>query len=114
MNETTTKLKSPLSDCPALDTLAPERLQHMHQAGLLALDCERVLGKVKLNIVGEVLKDQGKFHQMNHYPKGDVFDKETASQYYCHAHRGMAGVERTLPHFHSVRRRSQGYETGPL
>jgi len=34
----------------------------MHQAGLHALDCERVLGKVKLNIVGEVLKDQGKFY----------------------------------------------------
>jgi len=102
MNQTT-KLKHLPLEVPALDTLPRERLVRMYQASLLALDCERVLGKVKLNIVGEVLKSQGTFYQMNHYPKGDVFDKETAAQYYYHAHRGMPGEH---GHFHTFMRRA--------
>lgn len=35
---------------------------------------------------------------MNHYPKGDVYDAETASQYYYHAHRPEAGEH---SHFHT-------------
>ncbi|MFV8572163.1 DUF6969 family protein [Marinobacter sp. SBS5] len=50
-------------------------------------ECYRVLKKGGLNIVGEVLKDQGPFYEMDHYPKDDVYDRETASQYYYHAHR---------------------------
>ena len=50
-------------------------------------ECTRVLKKAGLNPVGEVLKGQGQFVKMNHYPKGDVFDRETQSQYYYHAHR---------------------------
>ena len=87
---------------PTLASLSRERLLHMYQAGLEVLECERVLSKVKLNIVGEVLKDQGTFYQMNHYPKGDVFDRETFSQYYYHAHRGMPGEH---GHFHTFMRR---------
>lgn len=50
-------------------------------------ECYRVLKKGGLNIVGEVLKGQGPFYEMDHYPKEDVYDRETASQYYYHAHR---------------------------
>ena len=50
-------------------------------------ECVRVLKKAGLNPVGEVLKGQGQFVKMSHYPKGDVFDRETQSQYYYHAHR---------------------------
>lgn len=50
-------------------------------------ECSRVLKKAGLNPVGEVLKGQGQFVKMSHYPKGDVFDRDTQSQYYYHAHR---------------------------
>ncbi len=50
-------------------------------------ECYRVLEKGGLNVVGEVLKGQGPFYEMDHYPKDDVYDRETASQYYYHAHR---------------------------
>lgn len=50
-------------------------------------ECYRVLEKGGLNVVGEVLKGQGPFYEMDHYPKEDVYDRETASQYYYHAHR---------------------------
>ena len=58
-------------------------------------ECGRVLKKAGLNPVGEVLKGQGQFVKMGHYPKGDVFDRETQSQYYYHAHR-----EGEHGHFH--------------
>lgn len=62
------------------------------------LECYRVLPKAGLNLIGEVLRGQGEFVEMNHYPDDDVFDGETQSQYYYHAHRGMAGEH---GHFHT-------------
>ncbi len=47
----------------------------------------RALEKGNINIVGECLKGQGEFYQMDHYPKGDVFDNESFAQYYYHNHR---------------------------
>lgn len=61
------------------------------EGGLKAIadirECYRVLEKAGLNIVGEILREQGPFYEMDHYPKDDVFDREFASQYYYHAHR---------------------------
>lgn len=42
-----------------------------------------------------MLKGQGQFVQMAHFPKGDVYDAETHAQYYYHAHR-----EAEHGHFH--------------
>lgn len=63
------------------------RLFHMQAAGQEVAECLRVLRKVNLNVVGEVLKGQGQFVKLTHYPQGDVFDRETHAQYYYHAHR---------------------------
>jgi len=61
------------------------------ETSLAAIDdireCYRVLEKGGLNVVGEVLKGQGAFYEMDHYPQDDVYDRDTASQYYYHAHR---------------------------
>ena len=54
----------------------------MQAAGREVADCVRVLRKVNLNVVGEVLKGQRQFVRLIHYPKGDVFDRETHAQYY--------------------------------
>ena len=86
------------SDVAALESLPAEQLDTMATAGEDITECYRVLKKGGANIVGEVLKGQGKFLQLDHYPKGDVYDKETHSQYFYHAHRGMPGEN---GHFHT-------------
>ncbi len=66
--------------------LADSEIEAMAEAGATALDCFRVLAKSGDNIVGELLRDAGTFYEWDHYPKGDVYDSETHSQFYYHAH----------------------------
>jgi hypothetical protein len=77
--------------------LGGDRLESMADAGARILECYRVLRKGGLNVVGEMLRDQGTFYEFEHYPKDDVFDQDTHSQYYYHAHRTGAGEH---GHFH--------------
>jgi hypothetical protein len=84
-----------------LSGLPRGQLELMADAGASVLQCYRVLGKAGMNIVGEVLRGQGDFVEMEHYPQDDVFDAETHSQYYYHAHRGDAGEH---GHFHTFLR----------
>lgn len=70
-----------------LDGIARERLKEMHAAGLEILECYRLLEKAGANVVGQCLAHQGTFYELEHYPKGDVFDEEFGAQYYYHAHR---------------------------
>lgn len=81
--------------------LSLARLENMRAAGAEVLECRRVLEKGGLNVVGEVLRGQGDFFEFDHYPADDVFDMETQSQYYYHAHRGAAGEH---GHFHTFLR----------
>jgi len=74
-----------LPDVAQLD--ASERTR-MREAGNEVRECRRVLARGDLNIVGEVLRGQGEFYEMEHYPRDDVFDATSHSQYYYHAHRG--------------------------
>ncbi len=66
--------------------LPREELGLTLEAGEEVLECYRVLQNTGDNIVGEVLRDQGKFYEWNHYPKGDVYDHETHAQHFYHAH----------------------------
>ena len=59
------------------------------------------LSRGGLNVVGEILKGQGTFYEMNHYPEEDVFDDQSHAQYYYHAHR-----EDEHGHFHTFVRRA--------
>lgn len=61
-------------------------LEAMRDAGARIRECCWVLAKTNDNIVGELLKGEGTFYEWNHYPDGDVFDHESHSQYYYHAH----------------------------
>jgi len=85
----------------ALPTLTHDELLAMRAAGQEIAECYRVLAKGGLNIVGEVLRGQGEFVELNHYPDDDVFDRDTQSQYYYHAHRGLDGEH---GHFHTFLR----------
>jgi len=81
------------------DALSNEELEQMADAGHKVLNCYRVLAKSSDNIVGEVIKGQGTFYEMDHYPPGDIYDPVSHSQYYYHAHRsGEHG------HFHTFMR----------
>lgn len=77
------------------------QLERMADAGSQILECYRVLRKGGLNVVGEVLRGQGEFYELEHYPKDDVFDADTHSQYYYHTHREGAGEH---GHFHTFLR----------
>lgn len=76
-----------LIDENAYTQLPLEQLERMAEAGSQIIECYRVLQKGGLNVVGEILKGQGEFFELEHYPKDDVYDGETHSQYYYHAHR---------------------------
>ena len=81
--------------------LPREGLERMRAAGEEIRKCYRVLDKAGLNIVGEILRGQGTFYENEHYPADDVFDGETHSQYYYHAHRGPMAEH---GHFHTFLR----------
>lgn len=90
-----------------------DRLRNMARAGNEILECYRLLQKSGANVVGQILIHQGTFYQWNHYPKGDVFDRETFSQYYYHAHRGPGDEH---GHFHTFIRAGgmgEGAEPAP-
>ncbi len=86
---------------PDLRCLPRHRLEVMYKAADDVLDALRVMGKAGTNPVAQVLRHQGDFIELDHYPKGDVFDSESASQYYYHAHRSETGEH---GHFHTFMR----------
>ena len=83
---------------PIWEALAAERLLRMARAAAEIEECYRVLERGGINIVGEILKDQGAFYEMDHYPHDDVFDSDSHAQYYYHAHREDSGEH---GHFHT-------------
>jgi len=75
----------------------------MLAAGEDILECYRVLRKTGDNVVGEVLRGEGTFYEWNHYPKGDVYDNDSHSQYFYHAH-GAGQRSGEHGHFHTFLR----------
>lgn len=71
---------------PQADNLSSRQRATMLEAGREIRECLRVLEKAELNVVGEVLRGQGEFVEFEHYPPNDVYDRQTHSQYYYHAH----------------------------
>lgn len=90
-----------------LQSLSREDLEGMRESGAHIVECYRVLQKSGANIVGELLRGAGKFYEWDHYPKGDVYDSETHSQYYYHAHPSEKRIGQYGPehgHFHTFLR----------
>lgn len=84
-----------------LEGLLPAEVRAMREAAVDLAECQRVLSKAGLNVVGELLRGHDTFYEDDHYPTGDVFDGESGSQYYYHAHRG---IELEHGHFHTFLR----------
>jgi len=73
-------------------------LKKLIEAGNELDNCARALTKGGINVVGEVLRGQGTFYEMDHYPEGDVYDPDHHAQYYYHAHRGGCRRARPFPY----------------
>ena len=86
-----------------LDDVSRDDLQEMLDAGREVLECYRVLRKTNDNVVGELLRDVETFYQWQHYPKGDIYDRESGSQFYYHAHP-KASRPGEHGHFHTFMR----------
>ena len=66
--------------------LSREALERMAAAGQEVMEIRRRLARTGDNIVGELIKGEDTFYEWNHYPDGDVYDAETGSQFFYHAH----------------------------
>ncbi|RDH84185.1 MAG: hypothetical protein DIZ78_13190 [endosymbiont of Escarpia spicata] len=101
MNSKISNIQLPTLTPPNPAQLPCGEIAEMLAAGTEVRTSMRALERVGLNLVGEVLKDQGDFIELEHYPKDDVFDDETHSQYYYHTHRDDADEH---GHFHTFLR----------
>ncbi|MEM7465103.1 MAG: hypothetical protein AAF362_20740 [Pseudomonadota bacterium] len=84
-----------------LEKLSPEALQRIVNGGSVVTENLRLLKKSAQNPVGQCLAHQGTFYEEEHFPKGDVYDAQSHSQYYYHAHRPESGEH---GHFHTFLR----------
>ncbi len=92
------KFSGDLADLPT------EELERLAEAGHEVVEAHRVLAKTGDNIVGELLRGHETFYEWDHYPPGDVYDKETHAQYYYHAHVMEERFENEHGHFHTFLR----------
>ena len=77
---------APKPDQSWINDYPKETLSSMLEAGRDVLEWRRILQKSNDNMVGVVLKHEGPFYILDHYPKGDVYDPESHAQWYYHAH----------------------------
>ena len=88
-------------DLAVFSPYSREQLAAMAAAGAQVRECYRLLEKTGANVVAQILATSETFYEWDHYPEGDVFDRESAGQYYYHAHRG---AELEHGHFHTFLR----------
>lgn len=94
-------------DVRSLSLLEESTLQNMYAAGNRVLNCHQIWMDQGSNVVAEMLSEVPEFYQWDHHPTGDVYDWQSHSQYFYHAHppdvRGNAwGDEHG--HFHTFLR----------
>ncbi len=87
-----------------LAALPVDDLRAMAEAGQEIVDIYRMLAKTDDNVVGELLKGHETFYEWDHYPPGDVYDRESHGQFYYHAHPPVERFESEHGHFHTFLR----------
>ena len=111
IQEAEANLRRPPLTPPEAGALSLQERADMLSAGSEIRECLRVLEKVELNVVGEILRGQGEFLELEHYPHDDVRDAQTHSQYYYHAHRENGDEH---GHFHTFIRTGELDHPPPL
>lgn len=84
--------------------LPEKELESMAEAGQEVLEIHRALAKTGDNLVGELIRGHETFYEWDHYPPGDVYDSETHSQFYYHAHPMDERFDNEHGHFHTFLR----------
>ena len=84
-----------------LNRLPRAELKAMYAAAAEAVECMRALADSGTNPVTEVLQGETVIEEWAHFPRGDVFDPRTHSQYYYHAHAAHERVAGEHGHFHT-------------
>ncbi len=97
MNEPTLNFDAKIE----LAKLPIDALERIIDGGHMVTENLRLLKKSAQNPVGQCLAHQGTFYEEEHFPKGDVYDSQSHSQYYYHAHRPESGEH---GHFHTFLR----------
>ena len=84
-------------------------LEAMYEAAAEATACMRALADNGTNPVTEVLQGADVVEEWAHFPRGDVFDPVTHSQYYYHAHAAHERAAGEHGHFHTFVRPKRLY-----
>jgi hypothetical protein len=93
-----------MSDKPTpLSRHTSDDIGAMLEAGERVRECQRVLARTGATVVTEALNGDKLEDNWSHYPRGDVFDQQSGSQFYFHAHRDVTGE---VGHFHTFLRTS--------
>ena len=88
-----------------LKNLTDVELENMYEAGAVVLETMRVLQRTEKNVVSDIMRFSDTFYEWEHIPTEDVYDFETHSQYYYHAHEKDGGVhDDEHGHFHTFLR----------
>ena len=72
----------------------------LRESAFELIELHTLFAKTEENIVGEVLRQSDGFVEWEHYPENDVYDPETGSQYYYHAHPPEERGTGEHGHFH--------------
>ncbi len=67
-------------------SIPKQRAAAMLAAAEVVEECTAAVEAGDSNLVAEIMRGQGTFTEWDHYPKGDIYDRATHSQYYDHAH----------------------------
>jgi len=90
-------------DEPDFASLGQSALRRMVRSGEAMIQAEKHLNKAGHSLVERMLHGHGRFEPWAHYPPEDVYDYDTASQYYYHAHTDRPEEH---GHFHLFLRQS--------
>lgn len=85
----------------SLSNLATEDLMRLAVAGQIFTTCQTALLAGRTSSISRIAKNVRSLNRDTHYPDGDVYDQDTASQYYFHAHRH---ADEEHGHFHTFLR----------
>ena len=72
----------------------------MALAGHEVIRAERALARQGFNVVARLLRDEGTFYEWDHYPAGDLCDRQSGAQYFYHAHGETERPAGEHGHFH--------------
>jgi hypothetical protein len=100
MRSETAIRKTEISSGTDLASLPASELELMAEAGQEVVEIYRALAKTGDNVVGELLRGHETFYEWDHYPPGDVYDRESHGQFYYHAHPFVERFKDEHGHFH--------------